>query len=55
MARAAVAAGTDGLMIEVHHDPSSAMSDGPQTLLPEQFKELMSQVRKIAEVIGRSA
>jgi len=55
MARAAVAAGTDGLMIEVHHDPSSAMSDGPQALLPEQFKELMSQVRKIAEVIGRSA
>lgn len=55
MARAAVAAGTDGLMIEVHHDPSSAMSDGPQALLPEQFKELMSQVRKIAEVIGRTA
>jgi 3-deoxy-7-phosphoheptulonate synthase len=55
MARAAVAAGTDGLMVEVHHDPSSAMSDGPQALLPEQFKELMSQVRKIAEVIGRKA
>jgi 3-deoxy-7-phosphoheptulonate synthase len=55
MARAAVAAGTDGLMVEVHHDPSSAMSDGPQSLLPEQFKELMSQVRKIAEVIGRKA
>jgi len=55
MARAAVAAGTDGLMIEVHNDPSSAMSDGPQALLPEQFKELMTQVRKIAEVIGRSA
>jgi 3-deoxy-7-phosphoheptulonate synthase len=55
MARAAVAAGTDGLMVEVHHDPSSAMSDGPQSLLPEQFKELMSQVRQIAEVIGRKA
>jgi 3-deoxy-7-phosphoheptulonate synthase len=55
MARAAVAAGTDGLMVEVHHDPSSAKSDGPQALLPEQFKELMSQVRKIAEVIGRKA
>ncbi len=55
MARAAVAAGTDGLMIEVHNDPSSAMSDGPQALLPEQFKELMTQVRKIAEVIGRKA
>jgi 3-deoxy-7-phosphoheptulonate synthase len=55
MARAAVAAGADGLMVEVHHDPSSAMSDGPQALLPEQFKELMSHVRKIAEVIGRKA
>jgi len=55
MARAAVAAGTDGLMVEVHHDPSSAMSDGPQALLPEQFKELMSQVRMIADVIGRKA
>jgi 3-deoxy-7-phosphoheptulonate synthase len=55
MARAAVAAGTDGLMVEVHHDPSSAMSDGPQALLPEQFKELMLQVKKIAEVIGREA
>jgi len=55
MARAAVAAGTDGLMVEVHHDPSSAMSDGPQSLLPEQFKDLMSQVKKIAEVIGREA
>lgn len=55
MARAAVAAGTDGLMVEVHHDPSSAMSDGPQSLLPAQFKELMLQVKKIAEVIGRKA
>jgi 3-deoxy-7-phosphoheptulonate synthase len=55
MALAAVAAGTDGLMVEVHHDPSSAMSDGPQSLLPEQFKDLMSQVRRIAEVIGRNA
>jgi 3-deoxy-7-phosphoheptulonate synthase len=55
MARAAVAAGADGLMIEVHHDPSSAMSDGPQALLPEQFKELMIQVKEIAEIIGRKA
>ena len=55
MALAAVAAGTDGLMVEVHHDPSSAMSDGPQSLLPEQFSELMTQVKKIAEVIGRKA
>jgi 3-deoxy-7-phosphoheptulonate synthase len=55
MARAAIAAGTDGLMVEVHHDPSTAKSDGPQSLLPEQFKDLMSQVKKIAEVIGRKA
>jgi len=55
MARAAVAAGADGIMVEVHHDPSTAMSDGPQSLLPEQFKDLMSQVKKIAEVIGRKA
>ncbi len=55
MARAAVAAGADGLMIEVHNNPAAAMSDGPQALLPSQFNELMDQVRKIAEVIGRKA
>lgn len=53
MARAAVAAGADALMIEVHHDPEKALSDGPQALLPEQFKELMNQVKMIAAVIGR--
>ncbi len=53
MARAAVAAGADALMVEVHHNPEKALSDGPQALLPEQFKELMNQVRKIAAVIGR--
>jgi 3-deoxy-7-phosphoheptulonate synthase len=53
MARAAVAAGTDGLMIEVHYDPENALSDGPQALLPEQYKELMKQIKQIAEVIGR--
>lgn len=53
MARAAVAAGTDGIMVEVHHDPENALSDGPQALLPEQFEELMKQVKAIAEVIGR--
>jgi len=53
MARAAVAAGADGLMIEVHNNPAKALSDGPQALLPEQFSELMNQVKKIAEVIGR--
>ena len=53
MARAAVAAGADGLMIEVHHDPEKALSDGPQALLPEQFEEMMKQVKSIANVIGR--
>ena len=54
MARAAVAAGADGLMVEVHHDPEKALSDGPQALLPEQFSEMMKQVRLIAGVIGRT-
>lgn len=53
MARAAVAAGTDALMIEVHHDPDNALSDGPQALLPEQFDQLITQLKEIAKVIGR--
>jgi 3-deoxy-7-phosphoheptulonate synthase len=53
MARAAVAAGADGIMVEVHNEPEKALSDGPQALLPEQFAELMIQVKAIAEVIGR--
>jgi 3-deoxy-7-phosphoheptulonate synthase len=53
MARAAVAAGADGLMIEVHPRPDKALSDGAQSLTPEQFGELMKQCRAIAEVIGR--
>jgi len=53
MARAAVAAGADGLMVEVHHDPEKALSDGPQALLPEQFSDMMNQIRLIANVIGR--
>lgn len=53
LARAAVAAGADGIMVEVHHEPEKALSDGPQALLPEQFKELMSQINMIAKVIGR--
>ncbi len=48
MARAAVAAGADGLMMEVHPDPDRALSDGAQTLRPEQFEELMGQLRLIA-------
>lgn len=54
MARAAIAAGADGLLIEVHQDPDNALSDGPQSLFIEQFEALMPQLRKIAEVIGRS-
>jgi 3-deoxy-7-phosphoheptulonate synthase len=53
MARAAIAAGADGLMIEVHHDPEHALSDGPQSLYPEQFSELVAQIRTIAGVVGR--
>lgn len=53
MARAAVAAGADGLMVEVHHDPEKALSDGPQALLPDQFADMMNQIRLIAQVIGR--
>jgi 3-deoxy-7-phosphoheptulonate synthase len=53
MARAAVAAGADGLLIEVHPDPAHALSDGAQSLAPDQFAELMRQTRAIAEVIGR--
>jgi 3-deoxy-7-phosphoheptulonate synthase len=53
MARAAVAAGADGLLIEVHPNPDRALSDGAQSLYPEQFERLMKEVRLIAEAIGR--
>jgi len=53
MARAAVAAGADGIMVEVHPNPEAALSDGAQSLFPEQFAQLMREVRVIAEVIGR--
>ncbi len=54
MARAAVAAGADGLMVEVHPEPTKALSDGAQSLYPEQFEELMGQVRDISRAIGGS-
>jgi 3-deoxy-7-phosphoheptulonate synthase len=54
MARAAVAAGADVLLMEVHHDPDHALSDGAQSLFPEQFAELMVQLRAIAQAVGRS-
>ncbi|MGK9476666.1 3-deoxy-7-phosphoheptulonate synthase [Melioribacter sp. OK-6-Me] len=54
MARAAVAAGADGLMIEIHDDPEKALSDGPQALLPDTFISLMKELDAIAKVINRS-
>ncbi len=54
MARAAVAAGADGLLIEVHSDPDRALSDGAQSLFPAQFDRLMAELRVIAPAIGRS-
>lgn len=54
MARAAIAAGADGLLIETHPDPEHAKSDGPQSLYFDQFEELMRQISLIAEAIGRS-
>jgi len=53
MARAAIAAGADGIMVEVHPNPEEALSDGAQTLYPDQFTQLMREVRIIAEAIGR--
>jgi 3-deoxy-7-phosphoheptulonate synthase len=54
MARACVAAGADGIIVEVHHDPDHALSDGAQSLFPDQFLQMMKEVRMIAEAIGRS-
>ena len=54
LSRAAAAVGADGLIIEVHNDPNRALSDGPQSLTPEMFAELVTDLRKIAPVIGRT-
>jgi len=54
MARAAVAAGADGLIIEVHPDPDHALSDGAQSIFPQQFDRVMAELRVIAPAIGRS-
>jgi 3-deoxy-7-phosphoheptulonate synthase len=53
LALAAVAAGADGVIIEVHNDPAHALSDGPQSLTPEQFETLMKRMKPIAEAVGR--
>ena len=54
LSRAAVAVGADGLLIEVHHEPDRALSDGPQAILPEMFEELMRQLARLAPVMGRT-
>jgi len=54
MARAAVAAGADGLLVEVHQDPERALSDGAQSLYPEQFDQMMKEARLIAAAVGRT-
>jgi 3-deoxy-7-phosphoheptulonate synthase len=53
MARASVAAGADGIIVEVHHDPDHAMSDGAQSLFPHQFEQMMKELRIIARAVGR--
>jgi 3-deoxy-7-phosphoheptulonate synthase len=53
MARAAVAAGADGVHVEVHCAPEKALSDGQQALLPSQYAELMRDLRRIAELFGK--
>ena len=54
MALAAVAAGADGVMVEVHPKPEEALSDGPQALRPERFAQMVGELRKVAEAVGRS-
>jgi 3-deoxy-7-phosphoheptulonate synthase len=55
IARAAVAAGADGLIVEVHPEPDKAMSDGRQSLTYKRFNAMMEQVRRVADAVGRSA
>jgi 3-deoxy-7-phosphoheptulonate synthase len=54
LSRASVAVGADGILVEVHHDPARALSDGPQSILPEEFTQLMREARDIAAVLGRT-
>ncbi len=54
VARAMVAAGADGLIVEVHHDPEHALSDGAQSLKPERFAQMVHEARRIAEAVGRT-
>ncbi len=54
LSRAAVAVGADGILVEVHNDPERALSDGMQSIVPEEFAQLMVEVRQIAGVLNRS-
>ena len=54
MARAGIAAGADGLIVEVHNHPENAVSDGPQSLFPEQFATMMNEIEQIAPIVGRN-
>jgi 3-deoxy-7-phosphoheptulonate synthase len=54
MARAAIASGADGILVEVHHQPESALSDGPQSIYPDQFVRMMDELERIAPVVGRA-
>ena len=54
MARAAVAAGADGILVEVHHQPDKALSDGAQSIYPNQFAQMMDEIEQIASVVHRS-
>src|SRR5207245_978299 len=54
LSRAAVAVGADGLLIEVHNNPDRALSDGMQSIYPEQFEELMTEIRQMAAILHRS-
>jgi 3-deoxy-7-phosphoheptulonate synthase len=54
MALAGIAAGADGIMVEVHPEPSAALSDGYQALKPERFRELMAKVRLLAAIVDRT-
>ena len=53
MARAAVAVGADGILVEVHHQPEKALSDGPQSIYPDQFARMMDEIEQIAPVVHR--
>jgi 3-deoxy-7-phosphoheptulonate synthase len=54
LSRASIAVGADGILVEVHHEPEKALSDGPQSILPEEFAQLIHEAREIAAVLGRT-